>query len=71
MAAAGSKVTVIEMLPRNRARLLDGQVGRTLERILRKQGLDIRLNTRVTAAAIAAKKVQVTLKKDGKKRPSL
>ncbi|HAA05226.1 MAG TPA: dihydrolipoyl dehydrogenase, partial [Syntrophobacteraceae bacterium] len=35
----GAKVTIIEMLPRL-AGTLDGQVARTLERILTKQGLD-------------------------------
>ena len=45
----GAKVTVVEMLPKIAAGL-DGQVGRTLDRILRKQGLDIRVRTKVTAA---------------------
>jgi len=45
----GSKVTVIEVLPKPAANL-DGQVGRTLQRVLTAQGLDFRLSTRVTAA---------------------
>ncbi len=56
----GAKVTVIEMLPRV-AGLLDGQVGRTLDRILRKQGMDIRVNTRVLEAKAMARKVRVTV----------
>ncbi len=56
----GAKVTVIEMLPRV-AGLLDGQVGRTLDRILRKQGMDIRVKTRVLGAKATAKKVSVTV----------
>ena len=56
----GAKVTVVEMLPRV-AGLLDGQVGRTLDRILRKQGMDIRVNTRVLAAKAMARKVRVTV----------
>jgi dihydrolipoamide dehydrogenase len=48
------------MLPRV-AGLLDGQVGRTLDRILRKQGMDIRVNTRVLAAKAMARKVRVTV----------
>ena len=60
----GAAVTVIEMLPKI-AGLLDGQVGRSLDRILRKQGLDIRVNTRVAAAAVKGKKVQVTVEGAG------
>ena len=61
----GSKVTVIEMLPKI-ATTLDGQVGRALDRILKKQGLSLQLNTRVVKARKTAKKVKVTLEKDGK-----
>jgi len=60
----GAKVTVIEMLPKI-ATTLDGQVGRTLDRILKKQGLDMLLNTKVVEAKATAKKVKVTLEKDG------
>jgi dihydrolipoamide dehydrogenase len=56
----GSKVTVIEMLPRAAA-TLDGQVGRTLERLLKKQGLELRLEHRVKKAVVSGKKVAVTL----------
>lgn len=61
----GAKVTVIEMLPKI-ATTLDGQVGRALDRILRKQGLEMRLKTRVTSAKSTAKKVKVTLDAAGK-----
>ena len=40
----GAEVTVIEMLP-SVATGLDGQLGRTLQRILKKQGFDFRLKT--------------------------
>jgi dihydrolipoamide dehydrogenase len=60
----GSKVTVIEMLP-NIATTLDGQVGRALDRLLKKQGMLFQLNTRVVNAQKTAKKVKVTLEKDG------
>jgi dihydrolipoamide dehydrogenase len=60
----GAEVTVIEMLPKI-ATTLDGQVGRTLDRLLRKQGLAIRTKTRVTAATATAKQVKVTVE-DGK-----
>jgi len=60
----GAKVTIIEMLPKIAASL-DGQVGRTLDRILRKQGLTMRLKTRVKEAKSTAKKVKVTLENEG------
>ena len=56
----GSKVTVIEMLPKI-ATTLDGQVGRALDRILKKQGLTFRLNTRVVEAKVVRKKVKAVL----------
>lgn len=59
----GAKVTVIEMLPRIGTGL-DGQVGRTLDRILRKQGFEMRLGTRVTEAKTSAKGVSVTVEKE-------
>jgi len=62
----GAKVTVIEMLPKI-ATLLDGQVGRTLQRILKKQGFDIRLKTKVTEAKMVNRKVQVTIEAGDKK----
>jgi dihydrolipoamide dehydrogenase len=62
----GAKVTVIEMLPQI-ASTMDGQVGRTLDRILRKQGLEIRLKTRVSGAKISRNKVRMTLENGDKK----
>jgi len=56
----GSKVTVVEMLPKI-AGSLDGQVGRTLDRILKRQGLEFRLNTKVAQATVAGKKVTLRL----------
>ena len=56
----GAKVTIIEMLPRI-AVTLDGQIGRTLERILKSQGLDIRTRTRVNGAEVLKKSVRLTL----------
>jgi dihydrolipoamide dehydrogenase len=61
----GSAVTVIEMLPRI-ATTLDGQVGRTLDRILKRQGLKFRLDTKVAEAAVADKKVKVVLESGDK-----
>ncbi len=61
----GSTVTVIEMLPKI-ATTLDGQVGRTLDRILKRQGLEFRLNTKVVEAAVVRKKVKAVLESGGK-----
>ena len=58
----GAKVTVIEMLPKIGTGL-DGQVARTLDRILRKQGLEMRLDTRVVEAKFSGRKVSVTVEK--------
>ncbi|MCP4361109.1 MAG: dihydrolipoyl dehydrogenase, partial [Chloroflexi bacterium] len=62
----GARVTVIEMLPRI-ATLLDGQVGRTLQRILKKQGFDIRLKAKVTEAKVVNRKVKVAIETGDKK----
>ena len=59
----GAKVTVIEMLPKIGTGL-DGQVARTLDRILRKQGLEMRLETRVVEAKTSGRKVEVTVEKN-------
>jgi dihydrolipoamide dehydrogenase len=61
----GSKVTVIEMLPAITP-TLDGQVARTLKRILDKQGLNFRMKTKVTGAEVGDKGVDLTLDADGK-----
>ncbi len=63
----GAEVTVIEMLPRIAA-LLDGQTGRQLDRILRRQGFEIRTGTRVTGAEVKGKNrtVHVGVEAEGK-----
>ncbi|QTA78595.1 Dihydrolipoyl dehydrogenase (E3 component of 2-oxoglutarate dehydrogenase complex) [Desulfonema limicola] len=63
-ARLGAEVTIIEMLPRI-AGTLDGQIIRTLERILKKQGLDFKLNTRVTSADIADRNIKVSFETKG------
>ena len=60
----GSTVTVIEMLPAIAANL-DGQVGRTLDRILKRQGLAFKLNTKVAEAKVARGKVKAVLVENG------
>ena len=63
----GSRVTVIEMLPKIAAGL-DGQVGRTLDRILRSQGLEIQVNTRVVSVEVRPRSVRVTTERDGQRQ---
>ncbi len=62
----GAKVTVIEMLPKI-GTTLDGQVGRSLDRILRKQGFEFKLNTQVIEAKADDKKVAVTVEREGER----
>jgi dihydrolipoamide dehydrogenase len=59
-----AQVTVIEMLPRIAA-TLDSQVSRTLERILKKQGIAFRLKTRVVDASVQDERVHVSTETDG------
>ena len=56
----GAKVTVMEMLP-TVATTLDGQVGRKLQRVLKRQGITFKMQTRVTGAKISGKSVKVKL----------
>ena len=56
----GAKVTVIEMLPKV-ATTLDGQVGRKLQRVLKRQGMNFRMQTKVTAAKISNTSIRVEL----------
>ncbi|MGC9196454.1 MAG: dihydrolipoyl dehydrogenase [Syntrophobacteraceae bacterium] len=59
-ARLGSRVTVIELLPRI-ASTLDAQAGRLMERLLTRQGLDLRVNTKVVRAEKSAGKVRLFL----------
>ncbi len=60
----GAKVTVIEMLPKI-GTILDGQVARTLDRILRKQGFEFLLSTQVKEAAVENDRVSVAVERKG------
>ncbi len=62
----GSKVTVLEMLPQI-ATNLDGQVGRTLKRLLSRQGMEFRLKTKVVSTKHVGQKVRATVESNGKK----
>lgn len=63
-ARLGSKVTVAEMTDRI-AGNVDGQLSRRLLRILKKQGIDFKLKTRVTGAEARKKTVKVTMDTEG------
>jgi dihydrolipoamide dehydrogenase len=61
----GAKVTVVELLP---AILpgMDDDIVREADRVFRKQGLDIRTDTKVTGGGRTGDGVFVTIEKDGK-----
>jgi dihydrolipoamide dehydrogenase len=62
----GSKVTVIEFLPRILA-VSDGEVAAEVYRLLQKQGMEFHLDTKVTGATVKDGAVTVTAQsKDGK-----
>ncbi|MCP4689586.1 MAG: dihydrolipoyl dehydrogenase [Desulfobacterales bacterium] len=60
----GARTTVIEMLPKI-APTLDGQVGRLLDRTLRRQGFEFRLKTRVKEARVKEDQVYVEVESGG------
>ena len=60
----GSKVTVVEMTD-HIAGSMDGELSRRLLRILKKQGMDFKLKTRVTGAKVRKKTVKVAMDTDG------
>jgi dihydrolipoamide dehydrogenase len=56
----GARVTVVEMLPVI-APFADRQMAKTLERALKKQGLDFRLDSRIARAGLAGEKVEAVV----------
>ncbi|HWL38700.1 MAG TPA: dihydrolipoyl dehydrogenase [Gemmatimonadaceae bacterium] len=59
----GAKVTVVELMPT----ILPGndeEIIREADKVFRKQGLDIRVGTKVTGAQLKGKRVMVTIEKD-------
>jgi dihydrolipoamide dehydrogenase len=62
----GAKVSVFEMLPKIAAGV-DGQVGRKLQRVLKRQGFKFQMNAKVTRAKTMAKNIKVELETKGKK----
>lgn len=66
----GSRVTVIEVMPRI-AMTLDSQVGRGLHRILARQGMEFRMGARVVRAEVSADGVQVTLQAEDRQESAV
>jgi dihydrolipoamide dehydrogenase len=62
----GARVSLFEMLPKI-ATGLDGQVGRKLQRVLKRQGFKFFMNSKVTQAKAMAKNIKVELEVKGKK----
>jgi dihydrolipoamide dehydrogenase len=62
----GANVSVFEMLPEIAAGV-DGQVGRKLQRVLKRQGFKFHMNAKVTRAKKMAKNIKVELETKGKK----
>src|SRR6478672_4235447 len=61
----GAKVTVVELMPT----ILPGndeEIIKEADKALRKQGLDIRVGTRVTGADLLSDRVRIDVEKDGK-----
>lgn len=65
--ALGSKVTVIEMLD-NILPIEDKEVSQTLQRSLKKKGIQIFTKATVEKAEVKGKKAEVTFKVDGEKK---
>jgi dihydrolipoamide dehydrogenase len=62
----GAKVTVVELLPT----ILPGndeEIIKEADKVFRKQGLDIRVGSKVTGAKVEASRVLVDVEKEGKK----
>ena len=62
----GAKVTVVELMPT----ILPGndeEIIKEADKTFRKQGLDLRVGTKVTNAKIEAKRILLEIEKDGKK----
>src|SRR5438045_5675580 len=62
----GAKVTVVELMPT----ILPGndeEIIKEADKVLRKQGQEIRVGTKVTGATSGAKRILVEIEKDGRK----
>ena len=61
----GAKISLFEMLPKI-ATGLDGQVGRKLQRVLKRQGFNFFMNSEVTEASVSENNIQLRLKTKNK-----
>lgn len=57
----GSKVTCVEFLPHIGGQGIDLEVSKAFQKILTKQGIQFKLNTKVTSADVSADKITVNL----------
>lgn len=57
----GSQVTAVEFLPSIGGVGIDGEVSQSLQKILAKQGLNFKLNTKVTAATRKGSEIVVSV----------
>ncbi|XP_011495847.1 PREDICTED: dihydrolipoyl dehydrogenase, mitochondrial [Ceratosolen solmsi marchali] len=69
----GSEVTAIEFMPTIGGVGMDGEVRKTLQKILTKQGFKFKLGTKVTAASKQNNQIEVSLEdaKDSNKKESM
>ncbi|MFZ2634496.1 MAG: dihydrolipoyl dehydrogenase [Desulfosalsimonadaceae bacterium] len=66
----GAKVTIVEMMPAI-AGATDGQISRTLFRVLKNQGLNFKLQTKVIKAEVKKNSIRATVMGDGGKEEIL
>ncbi|RJP95621.1 MAG: dihydrolipoyl dehydrogenase [Desulfobacteraceae bacterium] len=66
----GAKVTIVEMMP-TIAGTTDGQISRTLFRVLKNQGLDFKLQTKVLKTEVKKNMIRTTVMGDGDKKEIL
>ncbi len=57
----GSKVTCVEFLPHIGGQGIDMEVSKAFQKILNKQGIQFKLNTKVTSADVSPDKITVNV----------
>lgn len=69
----GSDVTAVEFMPTIGGVGIDGEVSKTVQKIMTKQGLKFKLGTKVTGAAKSGGEIQVSLEdaKDPSKKETV
>lgn len=69
----GSDVTAVEFMPTIGGAGIDGEVSKTMQKILAKQGLNFKLSTKVTGAEKTGSEIKVSIEdaKDPSKKETL